>query len=195
MAGETYITVIGNLTADPDLRFIPNGTPVVNFTVASTPRQFDRSSGEWRDGEAMFLSCTVWRQYAENVSESLRKGMRVMVYGKLKARRYEDQQGNQRTSYEIDVEEVGPVLRYATANVQKSNATGNYSPGGGGQSYGSEQPQQSGGYGYGNTQSYGSAPSYGSNEPAQGGYQQNTDPAPSDSGQVWKEQDNQPPPF
>lgn len=199
MAGDTYITVIGNLTADPDLRFITNGTPVANFTVASTPRQFDRQSNQWRDGEAMFLNCAVWRQYAENVAESLRKGMRVMVYGKLKARRFEDQQGNQRTSYEIDVEEVGPVLRYAKAQVTKTAASGNY---GGGQSYGSDSQggqsygsdSQGGNYGYGNTQNYGSGQSYGSNDPS-GGYQPSTDPSQSGSGQVWKEQANETPPF
>ena len=97
MAGETPITVIGNLTADPELRFTPNGVPVANFTVASTPRTFDRQTNEWRDGEAMFLNCSVWRQFAENVAESLSKGMRVIVSGNLKARSYEDRNGNRRT--------------------------------------------------------------------------------------------------
>ena len=120
MAGETPITVIGNLTADPELRFTPNGGPVANFTVASTPRTFDRQTNEWRDGEAMFLNCSVWRQFAENVAESLSKGMRVIVNGNLKARSYEDRDGNRRTSYEIDVNEVGPSLRFASAKVARS---------------------------------------------------------------------------
>ena len=124
MAGETPITVIGNLTADPELRFTPNGVPVANFTVASTPRTFDRQTNEWRDGEAMFLNCSVWRQFAENVAESLSKGMRVIVNGNLKARSYEDRDGNRRTSYEIDVNEVGPSLRFASAKVARNQSSG-----------------------------------------------------------------------
>ncbi|EFS74179.1 single-strand binding family protein [Cutibacterium modestum HL037PA2] len=124
MAGETPITVIGNLTADPELRFTPNGVPVANFTVASTPRTFDRQTNEWRDGEAMFLNCSVWRQFAENVAESLSKGMRVVVSGNLRARSYEDRDGNRRTSYEIDVNEVGPSLRFASAKVSRNQSSG-----------------------------------------------------------------------
>jgi single-strand DNA-binding protein len=125
MAGETTITVIGNLTTDPELRFTPSGTAVANFTVASTPRQLDKQSGEWRDGDPMFLRCAVWKQYAENVSESLVRGSRVIVHGRLKQRSYETREGEKRTVTELDVDEVGPSLRYATAKVNRiSRATG-----------------------------------------------------------------------
>ncbi|HSU34869.1 MAG TPA: single-stranded DNA-binding protein [Propionibacteriaceae bacterium] len=123
MAGETPITLIGNLTADPELRFTPSGAAVANFTVASTPRTFDRQTNEWRDGDAMFLNCAVWRQAAENVAESLQKGMRVIVQGRLKSRSYETREGERRTVFEIDVDEIGPALRYATAKVSR-NAPG-----------------------------------------------------------------------
>ncbi|HMR13673.1 MAG TPA: single-stranded DNA-binding protein, partial [Arachnia sp.] len=119
MAGETPITLIGNLTADPELRFTPNGAAVANFTVASTPRTFDRQTNEWRDGDSMFINCSVWRQYAENVAESLSKGTRVIVSGRLKARSYETREGEKRTVFEVDVDEVGPALRYATAKVTR----------------------------------------------------------------------------
>lgn len=133
MAGETIITVVGNLTADPELRFTPSGAPVANFTVASTPRTFDRQSGEWKDGDAMFLNCAVWRQAAENVAESLTKGMRVIVQGRLRSRSYETREGEKRTVFEIEVEEIGPALKYATAKVTRTQGGGgNY--GGGGQS-------------------------------------------------------------
>lgn len=131
MAGEPQITLIGNLTADPELRFTPNGAAVANFTVASTPRIFNRQTNEWRDGEAMFLNCSVWRQYAENVAESLTKGMRVMVHGRMKARSYETREGEKRTVFEIEVEEVGPVLRYATAQVTRTTSGGGGGGGGG----------------------------------------------------------------
>ena len=131
MAGETPITVIGNLTADPELRFTPNGVPVANFTVASTPRTFDRQTNEWRDGEAMFLNCSVWRQAAENVAESLTKGMRVVVSGRLKSRSYETREGEKRTVFEVDVDEVGPSLRYATAKVTRTQGGGGGQGGGG----------------------------------------------------------------
>ena len=108
MAGETIITLVGNLTADPELRFTPAGAPVANFTVASTPRTFDRQANEWRDGDAMFLNCSVWRQAAENVAESLTKGMRVIVQGRLKSRSYETREGEKRTVFEVEVEEIGP---------------------------------------------------------------------------------------
>ncbi|MFT4294225.1 MAG: single-stranded DNA-binding protein [Micropruina sp.] len=131
MAGETQITLVGNLTADPELRFTPSGAAVANFTVASTPRTFDRQSGEWRDGDAMFLNCSVWRQAAENVAESLTKGMRVVVQGRLKSRSYETREGERRTVFEVDVDEVGPSLRYASAKVTRnSGGAGNYSGGG-----------------------------------------------------------------
>ena len=109
MAGETPITLIGNLTADPELRFTPSGAAVANFTVASTPRTFDRQTNEWRDGDAMFLNCAVWRQAAENVAESLQKGMRVIVSGRLKSRSYETREGEKRTVFEVDVDEIGPA--------------------------------------------------------------------------------------
>ena len=132
MAGETPITVIGNLTADPELRFTPSGAAVANFTVASTPRTFDRQTNDWKDGESLFLNCSVWRQAAENAAESLVRGSRVIVSGRLKARSYETREGEKRTVFEVDVDEVGPSLRYATAKVTKASRGG----GGGGQSGG-----------------------------------------------------------
>ena len=120
MAGETVITVVGNLTADPELRYTQNGLAVANFTIASTPRTFDRQANEWKDGEAMFLNCSVWRQPAENVAETLSRGMRVIVQGRLKSRTYETKEGERRTVFEVEVEEVGPSLRYATAKVTKA---------------------------------------------------------------------------
>ena len=130
MAGETVITVVGNLVDDPELRFTPSGAAVANFRIASTPRTFDKQTNEWKDGDALFLSCAGWRQYAENVAESLTKGMRVIVQGRLKSRQYETREGEKRTAMEIDVEEVGPALRYATAKVNRA------SRGGGGGGYG-----------------------------------------------------------
>lgn len=126
MSGETSITIVGNLTADPDLKFTQSGIPAANFTVASTPRSFDRQTNEWRDGDPLFLRCTVWRQHAEHVAESLDKGMRVIVQGNLRANQWTDKQGNRRTSYEIDVQEVGPSLRYATAQVSKAGRGNNF---------------------------------------------------------------------
>lgn len=119
MAGETTITVIGNLTADPDLRFTPNGVPVAGFTVASTPRVLDRQTGQWKDGDALFLRCSLWRQPAEHVAESLTKGARVIVTGRLKQRSFETKEGEKRTVFELEVDEVGPSLRFATAKVAK----------------------------------------------------------------------------
>ncbi|GLY39068.1 single-stranded DNA-binding protein [Amycolatopsis sp. NBRC 101858] len=125
MAGETLVTVVGNLTTDPELRFTPSGAAVANFTVASTPRTFDRESGAWRDGEAMFLRCSLWRQYAENVAESLGRGARVVVQGRLRQRSYDTKEGEKRTVTELDVDEIGPALRYATAKVTRlSRAAG-----------------------------------------------------------------------
>jgi single-strand DNA-binding protein len=147
MAGETPITVVGNLTADPELRFTPSGAAVANFTVASTPRTFDRQTNEWKDQETLFLNCSVWRQAAENAAESLTRGMRVIVQGRLKARSYETREGEKRTVFEIDVEEVGPSLKMATAKVQKTSRSG------GGQGFGGDDPwasnQGSGGQGSG----------------------------------------------
>src|ERR1700754_2291458 len=120
MAGDTVITVIGNLTADPELRFTPSGAAVANFTVASTPRMFDRATNEWKDGEALFLRCSIWRQAAENVAESLTRGSRVIVSGRLQQRSYETREGEKRTVIEMQVDEVGPSLRYATAKVNRT---------------------------------------------------------------------------
>src|SRR5690625_2244756 len=142
MAGETQITITGNLVDDPELRFTANGLPVANSRAASTPRTFDRQAGEWKDGEAMFLTCTVWRQYAENIAETLTKGMRVIVQGRLKQRSFETQQGEKRTVFEVDAEEVGPALRYATAKVTRTQRQG-----GGG--FGGGQQSQGGGFGGG----------------------------------------------
>ena len=119
MAGDTVITVVGNLTDDPELRFTSSGAAVANFTVASTPRFFDKQTNDWKDGDALFLRCSIWRQAAENVAESLTKGARVIVQGRLKQRSYETREGEKRTVYELDVDEVGPSLRYATAKVSK----------------------------------------------------------------------------
>ncbi|MET9807302.1 single-stranded DNA-binding protein [Streptomyces halstedii] len=124
MAGETVITVVGNLVDDPELRFTPSGAAVAKFRVASTPRIFDRQTNEWKDGEGLFLTCSVWRQAAENVAESLTRGMRVVVQGRLKQRSYEDREGVKRTVYELDVEEVGPSLKNATAKVTKTTGRG-----------------------------------------------------------------------
>jgi len=124
MAGETTITVVGNLTDDPDLRFTPSGAAVANFTVASTPRFFDKQTNEWRDGDALFLRCSIWRQAAENVAESLHRGTRVIVQGMLKQRSYETKEGEKRTVYELDVDEVGPSLKYATAKTTKTTRSG-----------------------------------------------------------------------
>jgi len=160
MAGETVITVIGNLTDDPELKFTPSGAAVANFTVASTPRVFDRQSNEWRDGDAMFIRCAAWRQMAEHVAGSLQKGMRVIVTGSLRIRNFERQDGSRGTSVEINVDEVGPSLRFATAQVQRtqrSDNAGGFGGGGGGFSGGapagggqpnpwaSQPPAQSGG--------------------------------------------------
>jgi len=124
MAGETTITVIGNLTNDPELRFTPSGSAVANFTIASTPRTFDRQSNEWKDGETLFLRASVWREAAENVAESLTKGMRVIVSGLLKSRSYETKEGEKRTVIELEVDEIGPSLRYANAKVNRTQRSG-----------------------------------------------------------------------
>ena len=164
MAGDTTITVVGNLTADPELRFTPSGAAVANFTVASTPRIYDRQSGEWKDGEALFLRCNIWREAAENVAESLTRGSRVIVSGRLKQRSFETREGEKRTVVEVEVEEIGPSLRYATAKVNKASRSG-----GGGGGYGGGGGSR-GGTGGGAAQSgggsgddpWGSAPASGS---------------------------------
>lgn len=129
MAGDTNITVVGNLTADPELRFTPSGAAVANFTVASTPRIYDRQSGDWKDGEALFLRCNIWREAAENVAESLTRGSRVIVTGRLKQRSFETREGEKRTVVEVEVDEIGPSLRYATAKVNKASRSGGGSGG------------------------------------------------------------------
>ena len=145
MAGETNITVVGNLVDDPDLRFTPSGAAVANFRIASTPRTFDKQSNEWRDGDTLFLGCSVWRQAAEHVAESLQRGMRVIVTGRLKSRSYETREGEKRTVFEIDVDEVGPSLKNATAKVTKAS--------------------RSGGAGDGSANSYGAGSQAASNDP------------------------------
>ncbi|AZI65511.1 MULTISPECIES: single-stranded DNA-binding protein [Rhodococcus] len=125
MAGDTVITVIGNLTAAPELRFTPAGAAVASFTVASTPRAFDRNSNEWKDGDALFMRCNLWREAAENATESLTRGSRVIVSGRLKQRSYETREGEKRTVVELEVDEIGPSLKYATAKVVKANRGGN----------------------------------------------------------------------
>jgi len=177
MAGETVITVVGNLVDDPELRFTPSGAAVANFRIASTPRTFDKQTNDWKDGDALFLSCSVWRQAAENVAESLQKGMRVVVQGRLKSRQYETREGEKRTVFEIDVDEVGPSLKYATAKVtraQRSGGGGGYgggAPQGGANQSGGEDPwatpaPQGGGAPQGGaTQDPWGAPGVGSDEP------------------------------
>jgi single-strand DNA-binding protein len=176
MAGETVITVVGNLVDDPELRFTPSGAAVANFRIASTPRNFDKNTNEWVDGEGLFLSCAIWRQAAENVAESLQKGMRVVVQGRLKQRSYETREGEKRTVYELDVEEVGPSLKYATAKVTRTTRQGGgggYSGGGGGAQaaarpaggddpWATPQPAGQGGGGFAGGQPGGGAPQGGS---------------------------------
>src|SRR4051812_1835055 len=157
MAGETVITVVGNLTDDPELRFTPSGAAVAKFRIASTPRTLDRQSGEWKDGEPLFLACNIWRDAAEHVAESLQRGARVIVQGRLRQRSYETREGEKRTVYELEVDEIGPSLRYATAKVQKMSRSagggggfGASNGGGGGGGGGNRQPSNSGGGGGGN---------------------------------------------
>jgi single-strand DNA-binding protein len=148
MAGETTITVIGNLTDDPELRFTPSGAAVAKFRIASTPRTLDRASGEWKDGEPLFLQCSVWRQVAENVAESLQRGARVIVSGRLRQRSYETREGEKRTVIELEVDEIGPSLRYATAKVQKMSRSGGGGGGGFGASNGGGGGSGGGGGGF-----------------------------------------------
>lgn len=160
MAGETVLTIVGNLTGDPELRFTPSGAAVANFTVASTPRTFDRQSNEWKDGETLFMRCSVWRDAAENVAESLARGTRVIVTGRLKSRSYETKEGEKRTVIEMDVDEVGPSMKYATAKVNKTSRGGGGGGGFGGDSGGGQQDPWATG---------GSAPSGGASQGGQGG--------------------------
>jgi single-strand DNA-binding protein len=175
MAGETVITVVGNLVDDPELRFTPSGAAVANFRIASTPRTFDRQTNEWKDGEALFLSCSVWRQAAENVAESLQRGMRVVVQGRLKARTFETREGERRTVFEIDVDEVGPSLKYATAKVTKTTRSGG-GQGGGSYGGGGDDPWAQGGSQGGGGGSWGGQQGGGSQGGGQGGGQQANDP-------------------
>jgi single-strand DNA-binding protein len=160
--------VVGNLTADPELRFTPSGAAVANFTVASTPRIFDRQSSEWKDGDALFLRCNIWREAAENVAESLTRGSRVIVTGRLKQRSFETREGEKRTVFEVEVDEIGPSLRYATAKVNKASRSGGggggggFSGGGGGGSRPSAPAAQSGGSAGSGDDPWGSAPASGS---------------------------------
>ncbi|MBX3103665.1 MAG: single-stranded DNA-binding protein [Microbacteriaceae bacterium] len=142
MAGETVITVVGNLTADPELRYTQNGLAVANFTIASTPRSFDRASNDWKDGEALFLRASVWREFAEHVAGSLVKGSRVIVTGRLKQRSYETKEGEKRTSFEIEVDEIGPSLRYATAKIERTSSPGRSDQGDGGWSSSTPGPSE-----------------------------------------------------
>ncbi len=161
MAGDTVITVVGNLTADPELRFTPAGAAVANFTVASTPRIFDRQSNEWKDGDALFMRCNIWREAAENVAESLTRGSRVIVQGRLKQRSYETREGEKRTVVELEVDEIGPSLRYATAKVNKAGRGGG-GGGFGGSSGGSGGGRPSSNANVGGDDPWGNAPQAGS---------------------------------
>ncbi len=166
MAGETVITVIGNLTGDPELRFTPSGAAVANFTVASTPRTFDRQSNEFKDGDTLFMRCSIWREAAENVAESLTKGMRVVATGRLIQRSYETREGEKRTVVELQVDEIGPSLRYASAKVTRAQRSGGGGGGGGG----------FGGGGGGNQGGGGNSGGGGGFGGGQGGGQQQDDP-------------------
>ena len=182
MAGDTVITLVGNLTNDPELRFTPSGAAVANFTVASTPRTFDKNTNEWKDGEALFLRCSIWRQAAENVAESLQKGMGVIVQGRLKQRSYETKEGEKRTVYELDVDEVGPSLKWATAKVTKASRGGGGGYGGGGGGGG-------GGYGGGSPRPTGNGSS--SSSGSSGASDDPWASAPSGGGGGWSDE----PPF
>ena len=201
MAGDTVITVVGNLTGDPELRFTPNGAAVANFTIASTPRNFDRASGEWKEGETLFLRASVWREAAENVAETLRKGMRVIAQGRLKSRSYETKEGERRTSMELEIEEIGPSLRFASASVNRNQRSGGNNFGGqqgggfnngGGNNFaganqggfnggntGSQQGGFSGGNGYSNNNGGGN---FGG---SQGNQQSSPQSAPAPSADPW----------
>lgn len=200
MAGETTITVIGNLTSDPELRFTPSGSAVANFTIASTPRTFDRQSNEWKDGETLFLRASVWREAAENVAESLTKGMRVIVNGRLKSRSYETKEGEKRTVIELEVDEIGPSLRYANAKVNRTQRSGGGGAGngaqggfGGGSSGGGNSGGGFGG-GSGGNQGGNSGGTWGGNQPAQQDDPWAT-PGVSNAGGGWGNGPDSEPPF
>ncbi|MFF0389570.1 single-stranded DNA-binding protein [Kitasatospora sp. NPDC004615] len=184
MAGETVITLVGNLVDDPELRFTPSGAAVAKFRIASTPRTFDRQTNEWKDGESLFLTCNVWRQPAENVAESLQRGMRVIVQGRLRQRSYETKEGEKRTVFEVEVDEVGPSLRSATAKVTRANRSGG--PGGGGFGGGGGQ-QGGGGYGGGNQGggSWGGNPGGGNQGPSDDPWASSAPSSPNQGGGSW----------
>lgn len=199
MAGETTITVIGNLTSDPELRFTPSGSAVANFTIASTPRTFDRQSNEWKDGETLFLRASVWREAAENVAESLTKGMRVIVNGRLKSRSYETKEGEKRTVIELEVDEIGPSLRYANAKVNRTQRSGGGGAGNGAQGgFGGGAGGNSGGGGFGGgpggNQGGNSGGTWGGNQPAQQDDPWAT-PGVSNAGGGWGNGPDSEPPF
>ncbi len=196
MAGETTITVIGNLTSDPELRFTPSGSAVANFTIASTPRTFDRQSNEWKDGETLFLRASVWREAAENVAESLTKGMRVIVSGRLKSRSYETKEGEKRTVIELEVDEIGPSLRYANAKVNRTQRSGGGGAGNGAQGgFGGGNSGGGFGGGSGGNQGGGNAGgTWGGNQPAQQDDPWAT-PGVSNAGGGWGNGPDSEPPF
>ena len=195
MAGETTITVIGNLTSDPELRFTPSGSAVANFTIASTPRTFDRQSNEWKDGETLFLRASVWREAAENVAESLTKGMRVIVNGRLKSRSYETKEGEKRTVIELEVDEIGPSLRYANAKVNRTQRSGAGGAGSGAQGgFGGGNSGGGFGGGSGGNQSGNSGGTWGGNQPAQQDDPWAT-PGVSNAGGGWGNGPDSEPPF
>ncbi len=176
MAGDTQITVVGNLVSDPELRYTPTGVAVANFRIASTPRTFDRQANEWKDGDSLFLTCNVWRQAAENVAESLQRGMRVVVQGRLHQRSYETREGEKRTVFEVEVDDVGPSLRNASAKVTKSSRSGG--SGGGGFGAGGGGGAAGGGGSQGGSGGSGGSGGYGGSSGGRGG----DDPWASDSG-------------
>jgi single-strand DNA-binding protein len=189
MAGDTQITVVGNLVGDPELRYTPTGVAVANFRVASTPRTFDRQANEWKDGDSLFLTCNVWRQAAENVAESLQRGMRVIVMGRLHQRSYETREGEKRTVFEVEVDDVGPSMRNASAKVSKTNRSG----GGGGGGFGGGGTGGGGGGGGGNGGGQGGSGGYGGSAGSRGGG--GDDPWASDSSGFGGEGSSDEPPF
>ena len=198
-SGDVNITVVGNVVADPELRFTPSGAAVANFTVASTPRTFDRQTNEWKDAETLFMRCSVWREAAENVAESLTKGTRVIVQGRLKARSYETKEGERRTSTELEVDEIGPSMKYATAKINRNSR-------GGGNSYGGNQGFGGGQGGFGGNQGGGQG-GFNDSQGGGGGFNQgggfNSQPGGFGGGQqgfggpsqppAWEQDDNNPP--
>jgi single-strand DNA-binding protein len=169
-AGDTPITIVGNLVADPEIRYTPTGQAVSTFRVASTPRFMDRATNEWKDGDSLFLSCNVWRQAAENVAESLQRGMRVIVSGRLRQRSYETKEGEKRTVYEVEVDEVGPSLRNASAKVTRSSRSGGGQGGGGFGGSGQSAPGGQGGYGGGASGNRGADDPWSADPPADSGF-------------------------